>query len=127
MAKISEKIRLIKEHAYFKNKFCVIMLFNSLLLNFALWMLLYFKIKPSNFPIPLHYSIYFGIDNIDYWYKVFLVPGLGIAFLVLNFLLAIWFFNKEKFLAHFLGINNFLVQLILLGGCLPMIFLQNTN
>lgn len=125
MAKIKEKLKLFKQHPYFRSKFSIIMFFNSLLLNLCLWMLLYFKIQPSNFPIPLHYSVYVGIDNIDYWYKVFFVPGIGVAFLVLNLFLCIWFYNKERFITHFLSVNNFFIQGVLFGFVIPLGFMQN--
>lgn len=124
MAKFKEKIGLLKKHPYFRCKFSLIMLFNSLLLNLSLWMLLYFRIKPSNFPVPLHYSVYFGIDNIDYWYKVFFVPGIGVLFIFLNLFLCIWFYNKERFITHFLSVNNFVVQGVLFGFVIPLVFMQ---
>ncbi len=116
----------ILSHPFFRNKFSVIVFLISLTLNLALWLILYFKIRPSDYPIPLHYSIYFGIDTIDYWYKVFIIPGIGVMLLMLNLILCIMFYKKEKFIAYFLGVNNFCLQAILLGAGIPVVLLQGT-
>ena len=100
----------ILSHPFFRNKFSVIVFLISLTLNLALWLILYFKIRPSDYPIPLHYSIYFGIDTIDYWYKVFIIPGIGVMLLMLNLILCIMFYRRKSLLLIFWGLTIFVYK-----------------
>lgn len=115
----------IFRHSFFRCKFSVIVFLVSLTLNLVLWLLLYFYVKPSDFPMPLHYSIYFGIDVIDFWYKAFVIPLIGIILMVLNIFLGFMFYRREKFIAYFLSVNNLLLQMVLLVAGVPVILMQN--
>jgi hypothetical protein len=53
--------------------------------------------------IPLHYNIYFGIDQFGPWYGVFLPAGLGTIIVFVNVTAAAMFFRTEHLLALFLA------------------------
>ncbi|HBL39884.1 TPA: hypothetical protein DDZ10_04445 [Candidatus Uhrbacteria bacterium] len=46
--------------------------------------------------IPLHYNIYLGIDGFGPWYRIFILPVLGLVMLVLNLSLASRFSEIER-------------------------------
>ena len=66
--------------------------------------------------LSLHYNIYFGIDLIGAWYQIFIFPGLGLAFLLINAVIIYLFYQKEKFLAQLLAMVTVLVELGLLAS-----------
>lgn len=93
----------------------------GVLTNFAVWMILALKIKPSVYPIPLHYNIYSGIDVIDLWYKVFIIPAFGLVLLIFNLIISLVFYRREKFIAYLLNVSNIIVQILLLAASIVII------
>ncbi|MBU1177714.1 hypothetical protein KJ903_00680 [Patescibacteria group bacterium] len=103
-----------------RDKFFLVLVIFGVLTNFAVWMVLVLRIKPSVYPIPLHYNIYNGIDIVDLWYKVFIIPAFGLFLLLINLITSISFFRREKFIAYLLNLSNILVQLLLLAASIAM-------
>jgi hypothetical protein len=70
--------------------------------------------------IPLHYNIYFGVDRFGPWYHAFIIPALGLLFLLVSLIMQTHFFKKEKMLSTFFAISaiflefTFLVAMVLL-------------
>jgi len=95
----------------------------SVLLNGALWLLLSRALVNFDAIIPLHYDIYFGINALGPWYQLFVIPGLGLAVISLNFSLASFLFSRDKVLSYFLLWSSPVVNLILLLAELAIIFL----
>ena len=99
----------------------------AVLLQTGLWLLIIIKILPianeADF-FSLHYNIYFGIDLIGSWYRIFTVPIVGLVFLIINILLIILLYKREKFLSYFLAASNLLISLGLLVA-LTLIVLLN--
>lgn len=88
----------------------------SLTINLFLWILLYFTFFPlREFGdlVPLHYSIYFGIDLVGRWYKIFTLPFVGIFILFINLILSCSFYLKEKMISYFLSIATLFSQILL--------------
>ncbi|MDD4995649.1 MAG: hypothetical protein PHW53_04285 [Patescibacteria group bacterium] len=99
----------------------------SAVLLFALWILATVKIAPLSGEgafLPLHYNIYFGIDLIGAWYKIFAIPGAGTVFFIVNCVLAAIFYKKEKVLSYFAAAANFILS-IGLAVALVLIILLN--
>ena len=88
-------------------------LLTNVLLNIVIWLFLVFRLEPSEYPVPLHFNIYFGIDVIDKWSQAFTIPGIGLIIIFINLVLAYLVFPKEKFIAQFLLSSSLFVQIIL--------------
>ncbi len=95
-----------------KDRLIKISLFLSLLINFGLWLLLFWQSKSFALVIPLHYNIYFGIDFFGPWYWLFLLPALGLGIIVGNFLMALFFYS-QKILGYFLITGSMVIQIFL--------------
>ena len=99
----------------------------AIVLQIAMWVLLVWKLIPitrgQDF-ISLHYNIYFGIDLIGAWYSILAIPIAGLIFLVLNSILIVALFKKEKFLSYFLAGCSVLINFGLLTA-LTLIILLN--
>ncbi len=64
--------------------------------------------------IALHYNIYLGVDQFGSLYSIFLLPVLGLFFLVLNVVIEVASFRKQKILSMFFAGANPLLQVLLL-------------
>jgi len=106
---------------FFKDKFIIIFFIITIIINFTLWVILSQKIKPNPEPIPLHYNIYFGIDLIGLWYKIYFIPGAGFLIIFINLLLSSIIYKREKIISYFLMIAASVAQIILLGATLLII------
>jgi len=115
---IKTKSKLI---LFIKDKLIIICIILSFLLNAVIWIILYYKIKPTAIPIPLHYNIYFGIDLIGEWYKIYFIPGFGLIIFFINLIISFIIYKTEKIISYFLIFASMFSQLILLGAVLLII------
>ena len=87
----------------------------SLLINLASWSVLAYFIRPVDFPIVLHYNVFFGVDMIGAWWQAYSIPLMGVAVLCINGTLGLVFFQqKERVVAHLLLLASFVVQMAVL-------------
>ena len=86
----------------------------ALILQAGLWFLIFFKIMPLANELDflsLHYNIYFGIDLIGNWYRIFYIPAAGLLFLIINIVLIFFLYKKERFLSYFVAACSTLISL----------------
>lgn len=83
------------------------------ILNLASWIYTFWLFQTTTDLIPLHYTIYFGIDLIDYKNRLFLYPSLGLIILGVNSILT-YLIKKEKLIGYFLIFGGFLAQIFIL-------------
>ncbi len=79
------------------------------------------KVQPF---IPLHYNIYFGVDRFGPWYHAFVIPILGLLFLLISLIMQTHFFKKEKMLATFFAISTIFLELTFLIAMILLILLN---
>ncbi|MBU1126469.1 MAG: hypothetical protein ABH826_05105 [Patescibacteria group bacterium] len=107
---------------FFQVTFIVAFLFLALMTLLPAWQLLP-DIKEAG-TIPLHYNIHFGVDSFGVWWRVFMIPVSGAVILIVNFLLAVAFWKRERVLSKFLAATAMLVQFLLF---ISMIFVVLFN
>jgi len=105
-----------------QDRFILINTIFAIVLNVVIWLVLFLNIDSSSEFIPLHYNIYFGIDLIGPWYKVFVIPILGLVVFFINLLLS--YIIKIKVLSYFLIGSSVFAQFILLIGSIFVILLN---
>lgn len=101
----------------------------SIIINLVIWLALYFKLHPFSYlteygQIYLHYNIYFGIDNIGYWYVPFIIPALGLFIILFNNILAYIFYLQEKIISYVLIIFQAALQMVLFAAAIFVILLN---
>ncbi|MEK7105195.1 MAG: hypothetical protein AAB865_00710 [Patescibacteria group bacterium] len=74
--------------------------------------------------IPLHYNVYFGVDLIGPWYKVFFLPLIGVILLLANRQFAIITWEKEKMLSYFFAVATLVVELALTVAVVLVVLLN---
>ena len=109
---------------FFRSALVQWVLIGALILNAANWGAIAFFIRPVDFPIILHYNVYFGVDLIGDWWQVYLLPLIGLLILLFNAVLGYIFYQKkERLAAHLLMLSTFIVQIsiTIAVACLLMI------
>lgn len=99
---------------YFHNSLVQWSIIGALFLNVVNWVLIAFFNRPVDFPIILHYNVYFGVDVIGAWWQVYSLPAIGLAILSVNTILGYSFYcQKERIMAHLLMLGTLMVQIIM--------------
>lgn len=96
----------------------------SVAFNGLAWFFLAYFIHPSEFPIPLHYNIYFGIDLIGEYQRVFSLPLIGFLVILINSILAFWFYLKERLISYMLILSALAVQIFVVIGAISLIYIN---
>ncbi|MFA5076375.1 MAG: hypothetical protein WC480_03080 [Patescibacteria group bacterium] len=110
---------------FLQDRILIIFFGIALVLNLLLYFGLYWQIQPSAEPVFLHYNIYFGIDLIGGWQEVYLMPIVGSFLLVINLILAYFFYHSEKIVSYLLlGISLLIEVLLLVGGVMVIMVNQ---
>lgn len=79
-----------------------------------LWIFAFWRYRISSDFVPLHYTVYFGLDRFGPKYDLFLFPSFGTIILILNiFISRIVFEDNRLWKAVILGLT-FMMELILL-------------
>ena len=107
-----------------QDKILLILFLVSLLINLILYLVIYLGIKPSAELLVLHYSVYFGIDLIGQWYKLYLMPAVGSFLFLVNFSLALFFYKKEKIVSYLLTGATVLIEAFLVVGGVLLIWVN---
>lgn len=112
----------VQKNFFLKDKIIIANLIASLFFIIGLIFLLLFKIGfkfNSSSQLFLHYNIYFGIDWIGNWYKIYIYPFAGLLIFVINFLLAIYFYENDKIASYLLAGSATFCQIIIFisGSC----------
>jgi len=100
-----------------------------LLLLFALniinwWLAYYVNNNVSQNLVVLHYNVNLGVNLIGNAHDIYIIPTLGLSFIIINFILLLNIFRKNKFLIHIIFGFSLLINLFLIAGTLA-IYLVN--
>jgi len=118
------KIKSFFAQEYFKNHIIVCLLILSSISNLAIWIILKIFVKPVDYPIILHYNVYFGVDVTGNWKNVWIFPMIGIIIFVINLFLSIYFYNKERIASYVLLLAAWMIQLSLIVASLGVILIN---
>lgn len=102
------KIRVV-----FKDKLVAVMGVLSLGLMLAAWSLfLLRKVNYSELSV-IHSNIYLGIDVLAHWRWFFLIPGLVFLVSILDFMLALYLWVKNRLWTYYLLVSIFFINFLL--------------
>lgn len=110
---------------YFKSAIVLWLIILSLAVNLSEWIILKIFVKPVDFPIILHYNVYFGVDMVGNYKSVFIVPLIGLALFLVNSILSIYFYRrKERIAGYLLLMAAFMIQLSLFVAALSIVIIN---
>jgi hypothetical protein len=122
---LGAKARSFFAQDFFRNQIVVWMLILTLIANLADWISLKLFIKPVDFPIILHYNVYFGVDMLGSWKQAFALPFLGLVLFIINFSLSLYFYHqKERIASHILLMATLMLQLSLIIASISVIIIN---
>lgn len=99
---LKSKFRLFFVQDYFRSYIVIWLIVLSFMSNFANWISIKIFIKPVNFPIILHYNVYFGVDMVGNRDRAYILPAIGLFLLLVNLLLSIYFYKRGERIASYL-------------------------
>ncbi|MFA7169404.1 MAG: hypothetical protein WC178_00955 [Candidatus Paceibacterota bacterium] len=102
---------------YWRNKEITRVLFLSMIINLIMWLYLFHNRIESDYPIILHYNLFFGVDALGSYEKIFLLPLAGAILFFLNATLGQFFYRTERLASYILTMNIFIIQIILMLSC----------
>lgn len=110
---------------YFKSHIVVWLLLLGFLTNLINWIILKIWIKPVDFSVILHYNVYFGVDLIGNYAQVYMLPMIGLMLFLINFLLAMFFYEKkERIASYVLLMAAVMIQLSLIVASVSVILIN---
>lgn len=86
-----------------RNKGIMLSFWLSLVLNIIFWIILLIKFFGEQEYIILRYNIYFGISDLGPWYRILILPAMGLLVIAVNLLLAFYFYFKNSLISYFLS------------------------
>jgi hypothetical protein len=122
---LKSKTRSFFTKDYFKSAIALWLIILSLAVNLVDWVILGIFIKPADFPIILHYNVYFGVDMMGNYKLVFFLPFIGLILFLVNFFLSLYFYHhKERIASYLLLMAAFMIQLSLFVSILSVIIIN---
>ena len=122
---MSFREHIIKFSVFIKDNLVRVNLAISLVLNILLWVAVWYFVKPQIEPYLLHYNIFLGIDLIGEWWRMYLLPGIGLGIIIVNFILSWILLVREKILSYFLMVATSIAQVFLIFGLIFILLLNN--
>lgn len=110
---------------YFRNIIVIWLLILNLVANLANWIILKLLIQSVNFPIILHYNVYFGVDLRGNYRQIFVIPIIGLFLFSVNFILAKYVYTKgERIACYLLLMATLMMQVNLIIYSLSIILIN---
>ncbi|MBT6691485.1 hypothetical protein HOB10_04100 [Candidatus Parcubacteria bacterium] len=104
---------LRKAKVFYRDRLVFWLLNFSILFILGTWALFLIK-KIEQGPLTvLHYNIYVGIDMFGHSKWLYIVPGIVLAFTLLNIYLAVLLWTKQRIMSYFLLVSSLLVNSII--------------
>ncbi len=108
-----------------KKKTVLITFFLSLALNGFVWAWLALGTTQRGEAAVLHYSILFQIDRLGTFSALYLVPGIGLAIILFNFIVAWLLYGYDLVLAKIITVGTVVLQVLLLAAVSVLVFLNS--
>ncbi len=111
----------VRDRLVFVN--CII----ALSLQFITWVVLLWQglVLRTSELLPLHYTIYFGIDRLGAWYEIFVPVLLGFLVFLINSIVIALVYEKQRFFAYVFVLGTVFVELVVLAASFFILFLNS--
>jgi len=107
--------------SFFSQRKIQLLLALSFVFNILLWFLAY---MPSQTPLVLRYNVLSGIEKVGDTTSFFVFPAIALFILVVNLLLAFFYFDRERMLSYLFLAGGMFVQTIFLLTILAIRFIN---
>ncbi|MDD5083764.1 MAG: hypothetical protein PHT88_02385 [Candidatus Moranbacteria bacterium] len=112
-------------HTFYHNTLVRFSLLTSGILQIIGAVLLAIFVRSQQSIVILHYNVYFGVDLIGEWGQVFMIPAIVLVFVIINTLLAQWFYGQQERIASYvLLLTSILISLGSVFACASIAFIN---
>lgn len=98
---------------FFAERWLVVAASSTIVILLVAAWALHYAIPARAEPITLHYTTSFGVDLIGARNRMFIVPAFGALVFLVNTILAIVVFRRERVVSYFLVFTSFTLALFL--------------
>ncbi len=109
---------------FIKKKTILISLLLALALNAFAWLWMALGTTPRGEAAVLHYTILFQIDRLGTFGALYMVPGIGLALIVFNFMAAWFLYSYDTVLGKLVVVSTVILQILLLTAVSILVFLN---
>lgn len=96
----------------------------GLMINIAIYVALAIIIGRPDQAVILHYDVYFGINLIDTWPRLYILPVVGTFIFLINGFLAFFFYINYRFISILLISVTTVLQILLFLSGLAIIIMN---
>ncbi len=98
----------------------------ALALNGVSWALLAWRARSlgGETSVPLHYTIYFGVDWVGSWYKLLIPAFFGFVALLVNYTIVFIVYEDRRFFAYAYALGTVALEVIILASSFFIILLN---
>lgn len=110
---------------FIRKKTIITTLLLALALNGFVWGWLALGTTQRGEAAVLHYTILFQIDRLGSFSALYMVPGIGLAIIVINFVGAWLLYGYDKTLAKLVAVSTVVLQVLMLTAASVLVFLNS--
>jgi len=112
---IKSQLTKFSQHPFWADPLVLVCIFIHLAFNLAQWLILIFGLREfRGYPIPLHYTILGGVDEVGNWINLLTLPLAALAIGLTNAVIGFFAYRREKLLSYFLAVVGLFLQALLL-------------
>ncbi len=104
--------------------FIIVSFILAFILNFLSLLLIFIIFSQEPEYIILHYNIYFGISSLGSWFMLFINPLIGLLISLINFILVISFYLKNRIISYLLAGFSVLTSVIFFLALILIIYIN---
>ncbi|MFI5240766.1 MAG: hypothetical protein ACHQUB_03605 [Candidatus Saccharimonadia bacterium] len=112
--RFSRSLQQIRSQRFFQDHLSLALILPALGFNIVTLLIMIFRLHPTNFSIPVHYSSIGGFDQLGPWYQTYWIAGFGFMVTLCNTALAAYGFGKSRIASFYLLTGAFVVALFCL-------------
>lgn len=101
----------LRQERFFRDKLSMGLLAASIALNAANLVAMLIRLRPTEFPVPIHYSSLNGFNTLGPWYHLYQVVIFAAAVTAMNAYLAYLSFSRSRITSFFLLTGAIVVAL----------------
>jgi len=109
---------------FLQDRLLIFLLIASVAMNLAIYMALAVLIGRPAEAVVLHYNVYFGINLIDNWPRLYVLPGVGTFVWLVNTSLAVALYRGQRLLAYQLIVTTAVLEVCLAAAGAMIIFVN---
>ena len=108
---LQERLNNVLSQRFFHDRMSVTVLLAATLVNFINIILLAFKLHPTEFPVPVHFSSYTQYDQLGPWYFPLIIAFVALGITFVNVIFAYHSFSRSRLASFFLLVAALVVAI----------------